>query len=80
VEDAFPGQRVVPPPPVEVDGDQQCQVEWVEDTHIYRNQLQYLVRWTGYDQTTWEPERDISGLQALNLFHEKYPNKRGPLG
>jgi hypothetical protein len=48
-EDPLPEQRVTPPPPVEVDGDQEYQVEQVEDSRMYRNQLQYLVRWTGYD-------------------------------
>jgi hypothetical protein len=63
-----------------VDGDQEYQVEQVEDSRVYRNQLQYLVRWTGYDQMTWEPARDIDGLQALDVFHGKYPQKPGPLG
>jgi hypothetical protein len=38
-EDPLPGQRVTPPPPVEVDGDQEYQVERVEDSRVYRNQL-----------------------------------------
>ena len=70
-EDPLPGQEVTPPPPVKVDGNQEYQVEWVEDSRMYRNQLQYLVRWTGYNQMTWEPARDVNGLQALDVFHEK---------
>jgi hypothetical protein len=46
---------------------------------VYQNQLQYLVRWMGYDQMTWEPARDVDGLHALDLFHAKYPQKPGPL-
>jgi hypothetical protein len=52
----------------------------VEDSGVYRNQLQYIVRSTGYDQMTWEPAKDVNGLQALEVFHEKYPRKHGPLG
>jgi hypothetical protein len=78
-EDHLPGQVITPPPPVEVEGDQEYQVERVEDSRMYRNQLQYLVRWTGYDQMTWEPAKDVDGLQALDVFHEKYPQKPGPL-
>jgi hypothetical protein len=78
-EDPLPGQVVTPPPPVEVGGDAEYQVERVEDSRVYRNQLQYLVRWTGYDQMTWEPAKDVNGLQALDAFHEKYPQKPGPL-
>jgi len=79
-EDPLPGQVVTPPPPVEVEGDQEYQVERVEDSRMYRNQLQYLVRWTGYDQMMWEPARDVDGLQAFDTFHEKYPQKPVPLG
>jgi hypothetical protein len=79
-EDPLPGQEVSPPPSVEVDGDQEYQVERVEDSRLYRNQLQYLVQWTGYDQMTSEPARDVDGLQTLDVFQEKYPQKPGPLG
>jgi len=79
-EDPLPRQEITPPPPVEVDGEQEYRLERVEDSRVYRNQLQYLVRWTGYDQMTWEPARDVDGLQALDIFHWKYPHKPGPLG
>jgi hypothetical protein len=52
----------------------------VEDSHMYRNELQYLILLTGYDQMTWEPAKDVDGLQAHDAFHEKYPQKPGPLG
>jgi hypothetical protein len=77
--DLLPGQEITPPPPEEVDGDQEYQVERVEDSRMYRNQLQYLIRWTGYEQMTWEPVKDVDGLQALDAFHEKYPQKPGQL-
>jgi hypothetical protein len=78
--DPLPRQEITPPPPVEVDGDQEYQVERVEVSRMYRNQLQYLVPWTGYDQMTWEPAKDVDGLQALDDFHERHPPKPGPLG
>jgi hypothetical protein len=78
-EDPLPGQVVTPPPPAEVEGDSEYQVERVDDSRVYRSQLQYLIRWTGYDQMTWEPAREIDGLQAIDVFHEKYPQKPGPL-
>jgi hypothetical protein len=65
----LPGQVVTPPPSVELDGDQEYQVERVEDSRMYRNRLQYLVRWTGFDQMTWDPAKDVDGLQALDAFH-----------
>jgi len=65
---------------VEVDGDREYQVERVEDSRMDRNQLQYVIWWTGYDQAPWEPASDIDGLQAVGIFHEQYPRKYGPLG
>jgi hypothetical protein len=46
---------------------------------VYRSQLQYLVRWTGYDSLTWEPGKFVDGLQAVEEFHQRYPEKPGPL-
>ena len=37
VNDPLEGQRVNPPPPIEVDGEEEYQVSSVEDSRIYRN-------------------------------------------
>ena len=79
VEDPMVGQVVLAPPPVEVDGEEEYQVSSVEDSRIYRNQLQYLIRWTGYDSLTWEPAKFVDGLQTVDEFHKRYPRKPGPL-
>jgi len=79
VEDPLEGQVVLPPPHVEVDGEEEYQVSGVEDSRVYWNQLQYLVRWTGYDSLTWEPAKFVDGLQAVEEFHQRYPTKPGPL-
>jgi len=42
---------------------------------MYRNQLQYLIRWTGYDSSTWEPAKFVDGLQVVEEFHQHYPIK-----
>jgi hypothetical protein len=61
VEDPLEGQVVLPPPHVEVDGEEEYQVSGVEDSPVYWNHLQYLVRWTGYDSLTWEPAKFVDG-------------------
>jgi len=78
-DDPLVGQRREPPPPIEVDGEEEYQVSSVEDSRVYRNQLQYLVRWTGYDSLTWQPAKFVDGLQAVDEFHQRYPQKPGPL-
>jgi len=79
VEDPLEGQVVLPPPPVEVDGEEEYPVSSVEDSRVYRSQLQYHIRWTGYDSLTWEPAKFVNRLQAVDEFHKRYPGKPGPL-
>ena len=68
-----------PPPSVEVDGEEEYHVSSVEDSRVNHNQLQYLIRWTGYDSLTWEPAKFVDGLQAVEEFHQQYPRKPGLL-
>jgi hypothetical protein len=79
VEDPLVGQRVEPPPSVEVDGEEEYQVLSVEDSRVYQNRLQYLIRWTGNDSLTWEPAKCVDGLQGVEEFHQQYSGKPGPL-
>jgi hypothetical protein len=79
IEDPLEGQEIPPPPPVEVDGEEEYQVSGIEDNRVYRNQLQYLVQWTGYDSLTWELAKFDDGLQAVGEFHQRYPGIPGPL-
>jgi len=63
---------------VEVDGEEEYQVSGVEYIRVYRNQLQYLIWWTQYDSSTWEPVKFVEGLQAVGQFHQRSPPKAGP--
>ena len=72
VNDPLEGQRVKPPPPVEVDGEEEYLVLGVEDSRMYRSQLQYLIPWTRYDSLMWEPARIVDGLQAVDEVHQRY--------
>jgi len=79
VDDPFESQVLLPPPPVDVDGEEEYRVSSVEDSRMYRSQLQYLIPWTGYDSLLWEPANLVNGLQAVEEFHQRYPEKPGPL-
>lgn len=65
MDDPLIGQQREPPPLVEVDGEEEYLVSSVEDSRIYRNQLQYLIQWAGYDSFTWRPAYFVDGLQAV---------------
>jgi len=64
---------------VEVDGEEEYQVSSVEDSRVYQNQLQYLIRWTAYDSLTREPAKFVDRLQAVEEIQQRYPGKPGPL-
>lgn len=78
-EDPIPGQVVVPPPPVVIEGQEEWEVEQILDSRLFRRRPQYLVKWLGYDQTTWEPPVCLEGApEMIEEFHNRYPEKPGP--
>jgi hypothetical protein len=79
VDDPLDGHVVPAPLPVEVDGEEEYHVSGVEDSRVYRNQLQYLIQWTGYYSLTWQPAKFVDGIQVVEEFHQRYPRKPGPL-
>ena len=79
--DPFPGQENPPPPPVIVEGEEEWAVEEILDSRLFgpRKRLQYLVRWTGHPDPTWEPAEALEEVAAVDTFHNLFPNKPGPL-
>ena len=71
--DQLEGQIIPPPPPVEVEGEEEWQVQEVLDSKLVRNRLRYVVKWEGYDETTCEPAESINKLRTVDEFHEQYP-------
>jgi hypothetical protein len=78
-DDAYPGQNMEPPPLVEIDGEDEYFIEAILDSRIHRRKLQYLIKWVGYDLPDWGPAELHSTSAAVDTFHEKYPDKPGPL-
>ena len=77
--DPYPGQVIAPPPPVQINGDEEWEVEEVLESRIRYGKLQYLVKWTGYDRPDWQDAKMVNGLQAIDIFHRRYPESLGPL-
>jgi hypothetical protein len=80
IEEAIPGQKQLPPPPIIVDGEEEYLIERIDDMRFNkrRRRFEYLVRWSGYDEPTWEPVENIEETHAVDSFHNRYPDKERP--
>ncbi|MGH2639667.1 MAG: chromo domain-containing protein, partial [Rhabdochlamydiaceae bacterium] len=77
--DPIQGQLTEPAPPVIVDGQEEHEVEEILDSRRSRNRIQYLVKWTGYHDPTWEPSQNVTHCyELLRAFHSRYPWKPRP--
>ncbi|PPR02502.1 hypothetical protein CVT24_001968 [Panaeolus cyanescens] len=59
-----------PPAPVEVDGEMEYFVDKIIDHRYYRNQLQFLVSWKGFDDShnEWFKYTDVADNEALDVY------------
>ena len=86
VPNPIPDRTQSPPPPVEVDGTLEFEVEQILDSKKDQRrkiQLLYYIQWTGYqghpDEFTWVTAQDLENSNELvQEFHAKYPDKPGP--
>ena len=79
-ECALPGQNPPPPPPVEADGEDWYYIERIDDSRMKHRRLEYLVRWCGYTEPTWEPADMVCEADAVAEFHRRYPDRPKPAG
>ena len=80
-DDPLPGQRQEPPPPIEIDGENEWEVEQILGVRLLRGRLQYRVKWLGFDEVdrAWYPASDMKNCpHLLRRFHEDHPDRPGP--
>lgn len=76
--DKIVGRQTKELPPVIVNGHQEYEVEYIVDSRIHRNSLQYLVHWKGYTtmDRTWESVKNLSNSKKLiQKFHQENPSR-----
>jgi hypothetical protein len=74
----IPNRTVPPPPPIEVDGEEEYEVEDIVDARYFGKTLKFLVKWKGYldHDNTWEPESSLTHCpDILSKFKKAYPGK-----
>jgi len=67
------GQKKVPPPPVEVAGEKEYEVEEILDKQERRGKTKYLVKWKGYtaEENTWERLENLKNVMKKVEEFEK---------
>jgi len=76
VKPSHPHRRNIAPPPIEVEGVPEYQIEAIQDERILRGKRQFLVKWTGYPQPTWEPASLLRNAEALDRWRREHPPVR----
>ena len=79
--DAFPEQQQQQPPPLKIHEDSQpiYEVDSIQDSRYRYRKLQYLVKWIGYEDPTWEPCENVDNADdAIQEYHGAYPQRPGP--
>jgi hypothetical protein len=75
-----------PPPPIDIDGEQEYEIAQVLDSKVDQHRkckLLYLVKWSRYEgtdeETSWLPATELKHAAELIMnFHLSYPHKPGP--
>lgn len=76
VNDPIPGQITPIPPPVEVEGESEWEVEDILDSRKREHRLEYLVKYVGYEEPSWQPSEEIEHAPNVRkILHEQYPSK-----
>jgi hypothetical protein len=78
-DNKFPSQIQTPPPPIEIDGEPEYELEEIIDSRLHYNRLQYRAKWTGYSpehDKTWYPADNFkNAVLSMEQFHSRYPDK-----
>lgn len=60
------------------EGLEEFEVESIVNSQMYQGQLEFLVRWVGYDRPTYQPLDDVKDAPAaLNEYFQRHPTAVG---
>ena len=81
-QSSLAGRSQPEPPPIEIDGEMEYEVQEIVDSRIHYGRLQYYVEWEGYGPRgrTWEYAEELQNhaSDAVVEFHRRYPQCLSP--
>lgn len=78
--DPLPSQHNEPPPPIEVNGEAEWEVDEVLAIRKHYSKLQYRIKWLGFDaDPDWYPASNLKHApHKVRDFHIRNPTRPGP--
>lgn len=75
VENTIPNRLQSTPLPIEVEGQEEYEVEAILDSKLdnrFKPPWQYLVKWLGYNDTTWQSLANLNSMDLVTDYHARY--------
>jgi len=80
-DNQFPSQIKEPPPPIQIEGEDEYELDEIIDSRLHYNKLQYRAKWQGYSpeyDKVWYPAENFNNAEyRVQRFHRRYPRKPG---
>jgi len=80
-DNRFPSQIKEPPPPIQIEGEDEYELDEIIDYRLPYKKLQYRAEWKGYSpehDKVWYPAENFNHAEyTVQRFHPRYPRKPG---
>ena len=80
-DNGFPTQIKEPPPPIQIEGEDEFKLDGIIDSRLHYKNLQYRANWTGYlpeHDKVWYHAQNLNNAEhTVHQFHQRYPRKPG---
>jgi len=80
-DNRFPSQIKEPPPPIQIKGEDEYELDEIMDSRLHYNKLQYRAKWKRYlpeHDKVWYPAENFNNAgHTVQRLHRRYPGKPG---
>ena len=78
-DNKLPSQIQEPPPPIQIEGEDEYKLDEIIDSRFHYNKLQYRAKWKRYlleHDKVWYPAENFNNATlSVSKFHERYSDK-----